>query len=157
MAWAWGVSRLIDALETTPGTTRFRQTGRNRMLPQRQGRTGGRRVRRANCADHSAGIRLRRRGNWRISDAQKATDQNVQTLSQIVTENVWLTESLAQFSHTATKLPFDHHQPMGMIAPRALLVTENTSMEWLGNVSTYTAAVAAHTIWQAMGLADHMA
>jgi hypothetical protein len=43
-----------------------------------------------------------------------------------------------------------------MIAPRALLVIENTDQIWLGNVSTYTDSVAAHEIWQALGIPDHM-
>ncbi len=156
MAWAWGVSRLIDALENsdTPiDVTRLGVTGCSRngkgalvvgafderialTIPQESGSGGS--------------------ASWRVSDAQKANGQNVQTLSQIVTENVWLTESFKQFSHTATKLPVDHHELMGLVAPRALLVVENTSMEWLGNISTYTTGVVAHTVWQALGKPDAM-
>jgi hypothetical protein len=43
-----------------------------------------------------------------------------------------------------------------MVAPRGLLVIENTSMEWLGNVSCYTSAVVAHELWQALGVPDDM-
>lgn len=157
MAWAWGVSRLIDALEMTPasnidskrlGVTGCSRNGKGALvvgafderivltIPQESGSGGS--------------------ASWRVSDAQKASGQNVQTLSQIVNENVWLTESFRQFSNTATKLPFDHHELLGMVAPRALLIVENTSMEWLGNVSAYTTGLAAHTIWQSLGLDDHM-
>lgn len=41
-----------------------------------------------------------------------------------------------------------------MVAPRALLLTENTSMEWLGNESTYVSALAAKTIWQALDVTN---
>src|SRR5690606_39676002 len=142
-AWAWGVSRLIDALEKTPSAnidaSRLGMTGCSRngkgaliagalderillTIPQESGSGGS--------------------ASWRVSDAQKAAGQNVQTLSQIVTENVWFRSSFSQFANSANRLPFDHHQVMGMIAPRALLVIENTSMEWLGNLSAYTASVA---------------
>jgi hypothetical protein len=94
--------------------------------------------------------------SWRISDAQRANGQNVQTLSQIVTENVWFRQNFSQFGRTATRLPFDHHSIMGMVAPRALLVIENTSQEWLGSVSTYSTSMIGREIWEALGISDHM-
>ena len=33
---------------------------------------------------------------------------------------------------------------------------ENTVQEWLGNVSTYTCAMASHKIWEAFGASDKM-
>jgi hypothetical protein len=157
MAWAWGVSRLIDAIEKTPeaniDATRLGVTGCSRngkgalvagafderiklTIPQESGSGGA--------------------ASWRVSDAQKAAGQNVQTLSQIVTENCWFRADFGQFSTTATKLPFDHHMIMALCAPRALLVIENTAMEWLGNLSTWTTANAAHYVWEALGIPDYM-
>lgn len=155
--WAWGVSRLIDALEKTPaaridakhlGMTGCSRNGKGALIagalderivltiPQESGSGGS--------------------ASWRVSDAQKAAGQNVQTLSEITGENVWFRSSFSQFNNTATKLPFDHHQVLGMVAPRALLVIENTSMEWLGNVSTYTTSIAAREIWLGLGIGDRM-
>lgn len=152
MAWAWGVSRLIDGLEKTPASqinaTRLGITGCSRngkgalvagafderiklTIPQESGSGGS--------------------SSWRVSDDQKAKGQNVQTSAQIVTENVWFSENFKQFSQSANRLPFDHHSLMGMVAPRGMLVIENTSMEWLGNRSAYTASLAAHEIWRANG------
>src|SRR5690606_16889802 len=157
MAWAWGVSRLIDALETIDdsqinaarlGVTGCSRNGKGALIagafderialtiPQESGSGGA--------------------ASWRVSDAQVAAGRNVQTLRQIVTENVWLAEDFKRFSESATKLPFDHHSIMAMVAPRGLLVIENTSMEWLGNESTYTASLAAREIFTAMGIPDHM-
>lgn len=157
IAWSWGVSRLIDALEITPGAdidvTRLGVTGCSR---------NGKGALVAGALDERIALTIPQESgsggsaSWRVSDAQQANGQKVQTLSQIVTENVWLRESFKQFSHTASKLPVDHHQLMGLVAPRALLVIENTSMEWLGNISTYTTAVVGQEIWKSMGLADHM-
>jgi len=44
----------------------------------------------------------------------------------------------------------------GLCAPRGLLIIENTSMTWLGNISTWTTGNAAHKIWEALGVPDHM-
>lgn len=157
MAWAWGVSRILDALESTPtvgiDATRVGVTGCSRngkgalvagaydarialTLPQESG-SGG-----AAC--------------WRVSDYQKSNGTNVQTLSQIVTENVWFRSTFSQFGSTANKLPFDHHMLAGLVAPRGLLMIENTSQTWLGNVSCFQCGVAARRIWDALGVSDHM-
>lgn len=156
-AWAWGVSRLIDALQLSGNTL---------IDTQRLGVTGcsrnGKGALVAGAFDERIALTIMQESgsggaaSWRISDAQLAAGQNVQTLRQIVTENVWFTEQFKIFSEAATKLPFDHHSLMGLIAPRGLLVVENTSMEWLGNQSTYTTAVVAREIWKALGAADNM-
>jgi hypothetical protein len=157
MAWAWGVDRLIDAIEKTPACnidpTRLSVTGCSRngkgaliagafcerialTLPQEGGSGGA--------------------ASWRVSDWQKAQGTNVQTLSQIVTENVWFRANFSQFSSTATKLPFDHHMVEALCAPRALLVIENTTHTWLGNISTWTTGNAAHKVWEALEIPDKM-
>jgi hypothetical protein len=161
MAWAWGVSRLIDLLEMTPGmidVKRLGVTGCSRngkgaltvgafderialTIPQESGSGGA--------------------ASWRVSDAVSAAGTSTQTLNEIVGENVWFSTALNQFAagspgHSmANKLPFDHPQLEAMVAPRALLVIENT-IAWLGPLSSYTNSVAANTVWQGLGIPDHM-
>jgi hypothetical protein len=157
MAWAWGVSRLIDAIEKTPtakidplrlGVTGCSRDGKGALIvgafeerivltiPQESGSGGA--------------------ASWRVSDAQLASGTQVQTLSEITGENVWFRSSFTQFGSTASRLPFDHHMIEGMVAPRALLVIENTSQVWLGDISTFTDSMTAHMIWEAMGIPDKM-
>jgi len=156
MAWAWGASRLIDALEKTPAanidTSRLGVTGCSRngkgalavgayderiklVIPQESGSGGA--------------------GTWRVSDWMLSQGQSTQTLSEIVGENVWFRSNFSQFGSAAGKLPFDHHELEGLVAPRALLVIENNIL-WLGPQSSWSGANAAHSIWQALGLADRM-
>jgi len=158
-AWAWGVSRLIDAIEQTPaanaqidphrlGVTGCSRNGKGALIagafeprivltiPQESGSGGA--------------------ASWRVSDAQVAAGTSVQTLSEINTENVWFRQTFSMFGSFATKLPFDHHTIEGLVAPRALLVIENTDQVWLGDLSTYTNSMAAHEIWQALGIPDKM-
>lgn len=157
MAWAWGVSRLIDAIEKTPEAgidpERLAVTGCSRngkgalvvgafderiklTIPQEPGAGGA--------------------ASWRISDAQLAEGTTVQTLSQIVGENVWFRENFSQFSNSSDKLPFDQHSIMALVAPRALLVIENTSIDWLSPLSSWITANAAHNVWEALGVPDRM-
>lgn len=156
MAWAWGVSRLIDALEKTPGaridTSRLGVTGCSRngkgalvagafderiklTIPQESGSGGS--------------------GNWRVSDFMLSQGQQTQTLSEIVGENVWFRANFNQFSSAATKLPFDHHSLIGLVAPRAIFLIDNDIL-WLGPQSSWTDANAAHMIWQSLGVPDRM-
>lgn len=157
MAWAWGVSRLIDALERTPSA---------RIDPTRLGVTGcsrnGKGALIAGAFDDRLALTIVQESgaggsaSWRVSDAQLAAGGHVQTLSEITGENTWFRTSFSRFGDSAAKLPFDHHMVESLIAPRALLIVENTSQEWLGNVSTYTDSMAAHLIWEALGIGDRM-
>jgi hypothetical protein len=157
MAWAWAVSRLIDAIETTPAAN---------IDPRHIGVTGcsrnGKGALIVGAFDERIALTIAQESGsggsaaWRVSDAQHSAGQNVQTLSEITGENCWFRGSFNQFNNTATRLPFDHHELMGLVAPRGLLVIENTSMEWLGNLSCYTCATVAHEIWDALGVKDNM-
>src|SRR4030095_6882719 len=156
MAWAWGVSRLIDALEKTPAAnidpTRLGVTGCSRngkgaltvgafderiklTIPQESGSGGS--------------------GSWRVSDWMLSQGQETQTLSEIVGENVWFRANFNQFSSAATKLPFDHHSIIGLVAPRALLIIENDIL-WLCPHRFLGGANTARMIWQALGESDMM-
>jgi hypothetical protein len=156
-AWSWGVSRLIDALEKTPAAgidaRRLAVTGCSR---------NGKGAIVAGALDERIGLTIAQESgaggaaSWRISEAQKKAGQNVQTLRQIVQENVWFTPAFGQFAESAERLPFDQHEVMGLIAPRGLLVLENTSMEWLGNESAWVDALASREIWKALGKPEAM-
>jgi hypothetical protein len=156
-AWAWGVSRLIDAIATTPAAG---------IDPTRLGMTGcsrnGKGALIAGAFDQRIALTIPQESgsggaaSWRVSDAQYAGGTVVQTLSEITGENVWFRVSFGQFGSYSTRLPFDHHSIEGMVAPRALLIIENTSQVWLGAVSTYNNSMAAHLIWDALGIPDRM-
>ncbi|CAG9940066.1 unnamed protein product [Clonostachys rosea f. rosea IK726] len=157
-AWAWGVSRIIDALEklgssaTGIDTTRLGVTGCSRngkgafvvgaldkrialTIPQESGAGG------AAC--------------WRISDAEKALGKNIQTASQIVGENVWFSTRFNQWTSKTNTLPYDHHLLAGLIAPRGLYVPENV-IDWLGPVSTTACMRAGRLIYKALGKQQNM-
>lgn len=157
MAWAWGISRLIDALEITPavqiddshlGVTGCSRNGKGALVAGAFDERIELTILQESGAGGAAG--------WRVSEAQRNSGQNVQTLRQIVTENVWFRDNFSRFGEEVNKLPFDHHSLIGMIAPRALLVVENSGIEWLGNESTYTTSLVSSEIWRAMGIQDRM-
>lgn len=156
-AWAWGVSRIIDALESIEDANidpaKVAVTGCSRngkgaiiagaleprialTIPQESG-SGG-----SAC--------------WRLSDEEKAQGANVQTASQIITENVWFSTAFEQYVNDVSALPVDHHMLAGLVAPRGLYVVENTDMEWLGAMSTFGCMTVGHKVYEALGAADNM-
>jgi hypothetical protein len=157
VAWAWGVSRLIDALEQTESLA---------IDPQRLGVTGCSRNGKGALVTGALDERIvltivQESGSggsaaWRVSDAQLASGQNVQTARQIVTENTWLSLELEQFAESVPRLPVDNHELLALVAPRGLLVLENTDMEWLGNESAWTSSLAAREVYKALGVPANM-
>ncbi|KAF6823287.1 cip2 [Colletotrichum plurivorum] len=155
MAWSWGVSRIVDALELTPsvgidparlGVTGCSRNGKGAFvagafeprialtLPQESGAGGA--------------------GCWRIADWQNRNGFSVQDAKQIVTENPWFGPAFNQYTSNVNQLPFDHHMLAGLIAPRPVYVMENPDFEWLGTMSTYGCMGGARKQWQALGSLD---
>lgn len=158
IAWTWGVGRLIDALEQVQedskinvkrlGVSGCSRNGKGAIvigafeprialtIPQ-EGGAGG-----AAC--------------WRIQDAQKRRGLNVQTATQIVTENTWFGKVFTDYVSRVDVLPFDQHLLSALIAPRALYTPENGVINWLGPEGTWGCQRAARTVWKALGVEDHL-
>lgn len=157
MAWAWGVSRMIDVLEQTPEAN---------IDPARLGVTGcsrnGKGALVCGAFDERIALTIPTESgaggtsSWRVADAMLAAGRKVQTARQIVTENTWMAPAFVQFGDCVDRLPVDQHTVAALCAPRPLLMTDNTAIDWLGTESCYITAVAARKVWQALGVPDRM-
>ncbi|WP_294066401.1 alpha/beta hydrolase family protein, partial [Proteiniphilum sp. UBA1028] len=149
-AWSWGVSRLIDGLEIVQD-----------QLPidlRRLAITGcsfaGKMALYAAAFDERIALTIAQESggggaaSWRVSE----TLGEVETLSR--TSHVWFMEEMFRFSDAVGKLPFDHHELMAMIAPRALLCLGNPDYEWLAEESGYVSCKAAQRVWETFGIPD---
>jgi len=151
-AWSWGVSRLIDGLELVQAD-----------LPidiQHLAVTGcsfaGKMALFAGAYDERIALTISQESGgggyttWRYSETQ--TPGTVENLSR--TDHTWFIEDLFQFSNAVPKLPYDHHELMGMVAPRALLVTGNPDIQWLSDESGHVGSKATQQIYNALGVPD---
>ena len=158
IAWAWGVSRIIDALEKTPeagiDVKHLAMTGCSRWgkgtlavgafderialtIPQESG---------------SGGASL-----WRVGaqvNKQKGK-QFVQGLSSAGTEGKWMISSFKNYDGKENTLPFDQHMLVAMVAPRALLILDNAGQEWLGEVPSNYCGQASKEVYDALGATEN--
>ena len=158
IAWAWGVSRIIDALEKTPeagiDVKHLAMTGCSRWgkgtlavgafderialtIPQESG---------------SGGASL-----WRVGaqvNKQKGK-QFVQGLSSAGTEGKWMISSFKNYDGKENTLPFDQHMLVSMVAPRALLIIDNAGQEWLGEVPSNYCGQASKEVFDALGVSEN--
>lgn len=152
-AWAWGVSRIVDALELTAA-----QTGIN---PKRIGVTGcsrnGKGAFVAGALEPRIALTLPQEsgsggaGCWRLANWQNSNGGGVQPPTQIVTENPWFGKAFDQYVSNVNALPFDHHMLAGLVAPRPMYIMENPDYAWLGTMSTYGCMGAGKKIYDALG------
>ncbi|KAH6674569.1 hypothetical protein B0J14DRAFT_44180 [Halenospora varia] len=159
IAWAWGVSRIIDALELlSPATTkidtkRLAVTGCSR---------NGKGALIASAFDDRIALTIPQEGGsggpgcWRIVAAIKANGTKTEDATQIVKGDSWFSTNFSTYAANVGVLPYDHHMLMALIAPRALLVIENSGIDYLGPVSTYGCSVAARAVYDALGSKENL-
>lgn len=158
IAWAWGVSRIIDALEKTPeagiDVKHLAMTGCSRWgkgtlavgafderialtIPQESG---------------SGGASL-----WRVGaqvNKQKGK-QFVQGLNSAGSEGKWMISSFKSYDGRENTLPFDQHMLVSMVAPRPLLIIDNAGQEWLGEVPSNYCGQASLETYKALGVTEN--
>jgi len=159
--WAWGVSRVIDALEALPevqvDTKRLAVSGCS---------FAGKIALYAGAFDERIALTIPHESggggtiSWRYSDMLEKRDKvEVENLlhAQGGSPNFpWYARSLRQFNNAPDRLPFDHHELIAMMAPRAALMIESSNVPRMGAEAARVDALAAREVWKALGVADRM-
>lgn len=154
--WAWGLSRLIDALQQLgPQATK--------IDTRRIGITGcsyaGKMALYCGALDERIALVIAQEPGgggaaaWRIAHQM----DSVESLDR--TDYHWFLES--QREHFAGdnvyRLPYDQHELCALVCPRALLLLGNPDYKWLADEAMRPSAEAAHKVWQRFGIAERMA
>ena len=149
--WSWGVSRIIDGLELVPEAKIDLK-----HLAVSGCSYAGKMALFAGAFDERIALTIAQEPGggghtaWRVTeklDGKRETLRNAQGA-------FWYKENFSQFNEAVTKLPYDHHELMAMVAPRALFVIGNTDYEWLADESGYVGCKAAAEVWKALGVPD---
>ena len=154
-AWSWGISRLIDGIEQVKSqlsvdTTKIALHGCS--YAGKMALFGGALDERValTVVEESGGGGI---DSWRMS--QEYTDRTSVQVEKIDNTNyAWFMTSMKSLK--PYRLPHDHHELIGMIAPRAVIILGNPGYDWLGDESGYKSTMAAVEIFKAMGVGDHI-
>ena len=157
-AWAWGYSRVVDALEIIDmpidlGLTTF--TGHSR---------GGKTAMLAGAIDERAAIvnpnetcagacscyRIHMKGVYGENEERRS-----ETLGDIYRMfPFWFGEGLDKYKDNEVALPFDAHYLKAMVAPRTLFVSEAAGDLWANPVGSYQTTIAAKEVFKFLGAED---
>lgn len=149
MAWAWGVSRIIDAVAANPAfgidAKHIAVTGCSRY---------GKGAVIAGVMDRRIALTIPQESGsggvaaWRLIPVNSAS----QPIASTASEQCWLRADFPNnvTSSTVSQLPYDNHEMIAMVAPRGMLILDN-SIDWLGPLNGYGSAVAGLEIFKALG------
>ncbi|CAI4215633.1 unnamed protein product [Parascedosporium putredinis] len=156
-ASAWGLSRVIDALELTPEAAidarRLATTGCSR---------NARAVLLAGAFDERLALTISQEAGvggdacWRIAEWEKQQERFSICDTQCDEPPDGLGRAFGNFSRDPDSLPVDQHELAGLIAPRALLVLQ-AEADWLRPRASFACMVGARRVWDALNVSDHMA
>ena len=152
--WAWGVSRLIDGL--------YKTASQNKIDLTRIAVTGcsfqGKMALYAGAFDERIALTIPEESggggeaSWRFMATQTGTED-----LNAAQGTAWYASNLLQFTNAnAAKLPYDMHELVAMVAPRAILAIENTGIDRLGSQAGSVSMRAATEVYKALGIPDRI-
>ncbi len=148
MAWAWGVSRIIDVIEQSDGGV---------LRAEATGVTGCSRFGKgafvAGAFDQRIALTMPIESGTAGAPALRsvAQESGAQPLSSAYSEQPWLGDAFGSYTGNPAQLPVDTHEMVGMVAPRGLFIMENPHIDWLGARSGNVAALGGAEVYQALG------
>lgn len=155
IGWAWGLSRIVDALELPEiqQATKIDPKRLGTMGCSRWGKGAGMavfddRIVLPIVLSPGSGFS----STWRVAETQG----NVQKASQIYGECTWMGAVFQKFGgNNVSKLPIDQHEVIAMRAPRPIVLLEGTNDSWNCPTCCYHAAKYASFVFEALGVPDN--
>ncbi|GAB1822411.1 RICIN domain-containing protein [Herbidospora sp. RD11066] len=145
-AWAWGVSRIIDVIESNGGN----------ILRADVGVTGCSRFGKGafvvGVFDQRIALTMPiESGSAGVPIFRGIPGEGAQSLSSAYGEQPWLGDAFGSFTGNPNRLPVDTHQAVAMIAPRGLFIMDNPHIANLGPRSAAVAALGGAEVYKALG------
>lgn len=152
VAWAWGVSRIIDVIAQSDGSI---------LKADAIGVTGCSRFGKgsfvAGVFDQRVALTMPiESGSAGVPIFRGIPGEGAQSLSSAYSEQPWLGDGFSPFTSGATKLPVDTHEMVAMVAPRGLFIMDNPAIANLGPKSASVAALAGAEVYKALGAGDNI-
>lgn len=152
MAWAWGVSRLIDAIE---------QAGQGLLRADAVAVAGcsryGKGALAAGAFDDRIALTIPiESGSGGVPLWRGVATGGAQPPHSAFGEQPWLADAFGAFADDVERLPIDQHAVLALVAPRGLLVLDNPHVDWLGASAGHAAVQAAADVYALLGAAGNL-
>jgi hypothetical protein len=148
-AWAWGVSRCVDFLQTDPATDRTKliALGVSRTAQAVQF-AGAMDERIAVVGAVGAGSAFRFSGKGR---------DGKQGLDEVIDQNTyWFGPRLPEFHGQTDRLPFDQHWLLALAAPRAFILCDALEDQYGSANAAAQSYLAAKPVFALLGVPEHL-
>ncbi|XVS60824.1 endo-1,4-beta-xylanase [Actinosynnema sp. CA-299493] len=146
MAWAWGVSRIIDVIETSGGTTLRADVGVTGCSRFGKGAFA------AGVFDQRVALTMPiESGTAGVPIYRGIAGEGAQSLSSAYGEQPWFGDAFSPYTGNPNTTPIDTHSLVAMIAPRGLLIMDNPHIANLGPRSASVAALGGAEVYKALG------
>ena len=131
MAWAWGVSRIIDVMEQEW------EKGNRILIPESVAVSGCSRFGKGSFAAGVFDARVAltapiESGSAGVPIYRGIPGEGAQSLSSAYGEQPWLGDAFGSFTSSPTRLPIDTHELVALVAPRGLFIMDNPHIANLG-------------------------
>ena len=142
-AWAWGLSRMLDALNDVPGVdaSRAAVVGHSRL---------GKTALWAGVTDERFGLVI---SNDSGEGGAALKYRDFGETPAIITRAFphWFTKTYTRYGPNPQQCPVDQHELLALIAPRMLCVASATEDEWADPRGEFLAALAAEPVFVLLG------
>jgi endo-1,4-beta-xylanase len=150
MAWAWGVSRVIDAVETVDKIDAKKAivTGHSRY---------GKATLVAGAFDDRIALTVPSHSGCGGCAPYRFIYGKSEQLHNIVGAfPYWFRPGFDQFVGKVERLPVDQHELIALVAPRALLATEGTQDAWINPEGSQLTHLAAKKVYEFLKAGDKL-
>ena len=143
-AWAWGLSRMLDALEREAGVDASRAAvlGHSRL---------GKTALWAGASDTRFKLVISNNsGCLGAAPSRRDFGERLGHLAYI--QSFWFSEKMVNYAWREERLPVDQHQLLALVAPRALYVASSSEDGGADPYGEFLSARAASKVWELYGL-----
>lgn len=172
MGWAWGISRIIDALEngaydglidpTRTVVTGVSRNGKAALIaaafderisiaaPCDPGQTGTASYRYTDEAQLF---------NYKTPTGMNRTYSRNEKPTNVLSDSEahWVNTKAEDFRFDVDRLPFDAHSVEALVAPRPMIVFTGEEFDWLGSPSTVLTVAAVKEVYEFLGVGGDVA
>ena len=162
-AWAWGYSRVVDALERLKeeiplldlewilfcGHSRGAKTAMLAGVLDERARIVNPN---STCAGGCGCYRIHMKGEY-LEEPEKPSE----TLERLYARfPFWMGDGMADYTEREEDLPFDSHFLKALVAPRVLLDSEAAGDLWANPVGSWQTTMAAKEVWKFLGAEENL-